>query len=165
MRPGWDEYFLQLAELVSSRSTCDRKHCGAVIVKDNKILATGYNGSIKGLPHCNEIGHLIVNNSCVRTIHSEQNAIAQAARYGTAIEGATIYINAIPCWICFRIISNSGIKRIVAYDAYKYDEKVMEAARASNIELTLVTLSGDNEEPDEQEFNNVSNKSILSPEQ
>src|SRR6185312_9890322 len=100
-RASWDEYFMQIARDVATRATCDRKHVGAVIVRDKCILATGYNGSIRGLPHCDEDGHLMEDGHCVRTIHAEANAIIQAARNGVRIEGATVYVTASPCWGCF----------------------------------------------------------------
>ncbi len=98
LRASWDEYFMNIASEVSTRSTCDRKFVGAVIVRDKSILATGYNGSIRGLPHCDEEGHLMEDGHCVRTVHAEANAIVQAARNGVRIEGATIYVTASPCW-------------------------------------------------------------------
>ena len=107
-RASWDEYFMNIAREVSTRSTCDRKFVGAVIVRDKSILATGYNGSIRGLPHCDEEGHLMEDGHCVRTVHAEANAIVQAARNGVRIEGATIYVTASPCWGCFRLIANAG---------------------------------------------------------
>lgn len=88
-RQSWDEYFIRIAEEVATRSTCNRKHVGAVIVRERSILATGYNGSIRGMPHCDDVGHLMVNDHCIRTVHAEANAIAQAARNGVRIEGAS----------------------------------------------------------------------------
>jgi dCMP deaminase len=112
-RATWDQYFMNIAREVASRATCDRKHVGAVIVRDRCILATGYNGSIRGLEHCNEVGHMMEDAHCVRTIHAEANAIIQAARHGSSIDGATIYVTASPCWICFKMVANAGIERIV----------------------------------------------------
>lgn len=139
MRKDWHEYFMDIAELVSTRSTCDRKKVGAVIVKDKNILATGYNGSIAGLPHCDEIGHDMVSGHCVRTIHAEQNAIVQAAKHGVKIQDAEIYINTYPCWNCFKLIANSGIKKIYYKDAYNIDTRIPEAARKLNIEIIEIT--------------------------
>ena len=102
---------MNIAREVSTRSTCDRKFVGAVIVRDKSILATGYNGSIRGLPHCDEDGHLMEDGHCVRTVHAEANAIVQAARNGVRIEGATIYVTASPCWGCFRLIANGALAR------------------------------------------------------
>lgn len=138
-RAPWDEYFMQIAHVVSSRATCGRRHVGAVIVRDRTILSTGYNGSIRGLPHCDEVGHLMEGDHCVRTVHAEANAIAQAARNGVAIDGSTIYITASPCWSCFKLIANSGIVR-VCYGEFYRDERIFDAARQAAIELCHVPL-------------------------
>ena len=136
-RPTWDAYFLDLARTISTRATCDRKKVGALFVRDRVILSTGYNGSIRGLPHCNEVGHLIENNHCIRTIHAEQNALAQAAWQGTRIDGSILYITTSPCWICFKLIANAGIQRIVYGEQYNLDEKITETAKGC---LDLVFL-------------------------
>ena len=137
-RDSWDDYFLKIAEDVSSRSTCDRKHCGAVIVKNKSILSTGYNGSVSGLPHCDDIGHMMRNDHCVRTVHAEANAIIQAARNGTSIDGATIYINTSPCWECFKLIANAGIKKIVFNNMYRWDNTLADAAEAAGVEIVIL---------------------------
>jgi dCMP deaminase len=134
-RASWDDYFMRIAEVVASRATCDRKHVGAVIVRDRQLLSSGYNGSIRGLPHCDEEGHLIEDNHCVRTVHAEANAIVQAARNGVRIDGATIYVTAVPCWGCFRLIANAGLARVVYGEAYRLDEKVVRCAAALGVEL------------------------------
>ena len=97
-RASWDDYFMNIAREVATRATCDRKHVGAVIARDKSILATGYNGSIRGLAHCDDEGHLMEDGHCVRTVHAEANAIVQAARNGMRIDAATIYVTASPCW-------------------------------------------------------------------
>jgi dCMP deaminase len=107
---------------------------GAVIVREKSILATGYNGSIRGLPHCDEAGHLMEDGHCVRTVHAEANAIVQAARNGSRIDGATIYVTASPCWGCFRLIANAGIARIVFGELYR-DTKIFEVSQQIGIEL------------------------------
>jgi len=107
-RVPWDQYFMNIAQVVASRSTCPRKFVGSVIVRDRTILSTGYNGSIRGMPHCTEVGHMMENDHCVATIHAEANAIIQAAKNGVMIDGATIYVTASPCWSCFKMIANSG---------------------------------------------------------
>jgi dCMP deaminase len=137
-RLSWDEYFMTIAYQVATRATCDRKHVGAVIVRDKTILSTGYNGSIRGLKHCSEVGHLMENGHCVRTVHAEANAIAQAARNGVLIEGASIYVTASPCWICFRLIANSGIRRIAFGEFYR-DEKIFEFS--SKLGMDLIDLT------------------------
>jgi dCMP deaminase len=133
-RVSWDEYFMNIAREVSTRSTCDRKFVGAVIVRDKSILATGYNGSIRGLPHCDEDGHLMEDGHCVRTVHAEANAIVQAARNGVRIEASTIYVTASPCWGCFRLIANGGISRVVFGEFYR-DPKIFDVAQRLAIEL------------------------------
>ena len=133
-RASWDEYFMNIAREVSSRSTCDRKFVGAVIVRDKSILGTGYNGSIRGLPHCDEEGHLMEDGHCVRTVHAEANAIVQAARNGSAIDNASIYVTASPCWGCFRLIANAGIMRIVFGEFYR-DQRIFEVSQRLGIEL------------------------------
>jgi dCMP deaminase len=137
MRASWDAYFMQIARVVASRATCDRKHVGALLVRERIILSTGYNGSIRGMPHCDEVGHLMENGHCVATIHAEANAILQAARNGVRIEGADIYTSASPCWSCFKLIANAGIKRIVYGEFYR-EERSFEVARSLGIELLEV---------------------------
>lgn len=136
-RVSWDEYFMAIARAVAVRATCDRKHVGAVIVRDKCILATGYNGSIRGLPHCDDVGHLMEADHCLRTCHAEQNAIAQAARNGHALLGATLYTTASPCWQCFKIVANAGIVRIVIGEFYR-DDRIFDAARPAKIELVEI---------------------------
>jgi dCMP deaminase len=133
-RASWDEYFMNIARVVASRATCDRKHVGAVLVRDRTILSTGYNGSIRGLPHCSEAGHMMEDGHCVRTVHAEANAIIQAAKNGVAIEGSTVYTTASPCWPCFKLIANSGARRIVFGEFYR-DQRIFEHAQALKIEL------------------------------
>lgn len=122
-RPSWDQYFLNIAQQVAERSTCPRAKVGAVVARDKRILATGYNGAPSGIPHCLEIGCLIhetknpeglVEQNCLRTIHAEINSIVQAARHGVSIEGASIYLTHSPCINCLKVIINAGIK-IVHY--------------------------------------------------
>ena len=129
---------MNIAREVATRSTCDRKFVGAVVVRDRSLLATGYNGSIRGLPHCDEQGHLMEEGHCVRTVHAEANAIVQAARNGVRIEGASIYVTASPCWGCFRLIGNAGITRIVFGEFYR-DNKIFEFSQKLGIELVDLT--------------------------
>ena len=125
-RPGWDEYFMQVAQVVATRSTCLRRNIGAVIVRDKRILATGYNGAPTGLKHCAEVGCLKdrlnvpsgERQELCRALHAEQNAIVQAARYGAVIEGASIYSTTEPCSMCAKMIINAGIRRVVYRDPY-----------------------------------------------
>ena len=125
---------MNIAGEVATRSTCARKHVGAVVVRDKCILTTGYNGSVRGLPHCDDVGHLMEDGHCVRTVHAEANAIVQAARNGVRIDGSGIYVTASPCWSCFRLIANAGIRRIVFGEFYR-DAKVFEMSQALGIEL------------------------------
>ena len=136
-RVGWDPYFMNIAREVSTRSTCDRKHVGAVIVRDKTILSTGYNGSLRGLPHCDEVGHMMENDHCVATVHAEANAIIQAAKNGVRIEGGSIYTTASPCWPCFKLIGNSGLVRILFGEFYR-DQRIFEYAQKMGIELVKI---------------------------
>jgi dCMP deaminase len=134
VRDDWNIYFMRIAKQVATRATCDRKHVGALIVKDKNILATGYNGSISGMPHCDDAGHMMENNHCVATIHAEANAILQAAKHGIAINGADIYVTASPCWNCFQLIANAGIRRVFYGEFYR-DHRIHDVAQQVGIEL------------------------------
>ncbi len=125
---------MEIAKTVSSRGTCDRKFVGVVIARDRRILSTGYNGSVAGMPHCDEVGHLMEDGHCIRTIHGEANAIIQAARNGVMLENSTLYTTASPCWPCFKLISNSGIKKVVYGEFYR-DDRIYDVAKAIGIEL------------------------------
>ena len=125
---------MNIAHEVATRSTCNRKHVGAVIVRDKTILSTGYNGSIRGLQHCNEVGHEMENGHCVRTIHAEANAIVQAARNGININKSEIFVSASPCYHCFKMIANSGIDKIYYGEFYR-DDRIKAHATELNIEL------------------------------
>ena len=135
MRSSWDEYFIGVARMVASRATCDRKHVGTVLVRDRSILSTGYNGSIRGMPHCTDVGHMMEDGHCVRTVHSEANAIAAAAKNGVCIEGAAAYVTAFPCWNCFKLLANSGVKEIYYSDLYRPRPETEEAAETLGISL------------------------------
>lgn len=135
MRPTWDEYFLDIVTVVSSRATCNRGRAGCVIVKDKQILVTGYVGAPSGLPHCDDEGHLIkrvvhidesVTEHCVRGVHSEQNAICQAAKRGISLEGGTIYVGFTPCRVCTMLLISCGIKRVVCKKRYHLAEESEE---------------------------------------
>ncbi len=141
VRPSWDEYFMEIAHTVSKRATCDRGRSGCVVARDRQILVTGYVGSPRGLPHCDDVGHLLkrithedgtVSVHCVRTVHAEQNAICQAARLGIALEGSTMYCRMTPCRTCAMLIINCGIKRVVCERKYHKaieSEQLFEDAR------------------------------------
>jgi dCMP deaminase len=140
-RSSWDQYFMDIAAQVATRATCDRTHVGAVIVRDRTILSTGYNGSIRGMPHCDEVGHMMENGHCVATVHAEANAILQAAKNGVRIEGATLYTTASPCWPCFKLIANSGCVRIVYGEFYR-DPRIFEVAGQLKLELVSLESAG-----------------------
>src|SRR5512140_1852651 len=133
-RASWDEYFMNIAAVVASRSTCPRKFVGAVIVREKTILSTGYNGSIRGMPHCSEVGHMMENDHCVATIHAESNAILPAAKNRVMIGGGTVYVTASPRWNCVRQIANSGLRRIVYGECYR-DQRIFDVAQRLGIEL------------------------------
>ncbi|MBL51147.1 MAG: deaminase [Candidatus Marinimicrobia bacterium] len=133
-RVSWEKYFMNIAIEVATRSTCDRKHVGAVIVREKTILSTGYNGSIKGLAHCDEVGHEMVDGHCVRTTHAEANAIAQAAKNGVEINSSEIFVTASPCYNCFKLIANAGIKTIYYAEFYR-DDRIIDHAKEAGIRL------------------------------
>lgn len=141
-RPSWDSYFMQMAQVVASRSTCLRRQVGAVIVKDKQILSTGYNGSPSGLKHCAEVGCLREQlgipsgerHEICRAVHAEQNAMVQAAKHGVAINGADIYTIVQPCVLCTKLIINAGIKRVVYKRPYP-DELALQMAKEAGLEL------------------------------
>lgn len=142
MRPSWDEYFMSIVELVKSRSTCLRRQVGALIVKDKRILATGYNGAPVGCKHCEEIGCLRdqlnipsgQRHEICRATHAEQNAIAQAAYSGTSIKDGTLYVTAQPCVLCAKLAINAGISKIVFKGDYP-DELAMELLQEAGVRV------------------------------
>ncbi|MFQ5493016.1 MAG: cytidine/deoxycytidylate deaminase family protein [Candidatus Dojkabacteria bacterium] len=152
LRPSWDEYFLDIMSAVSKRGTCDRGYSACVIVKDKRILTTGYAGSPEGLKHCDEIGHEMnevihsdgtKSKHCIRTSHAEQNAIAQAARFGIPIDGSSIYVNMEPCYTCAKILINAGIAKVVCNKRYHQAQRSREVLKGAGVEL--VVLHDDNE--------------------
>ena len=136
-RPSWNEYFMNIAREVSKRSTCERAQVGAVIVRDKRILTTGYNGSPRGLPHCTEVGCLMDNGHCIRTLHAEQNAIIQAALHGVITEGATIYVTHQPCFNCAKTIINAGVSEIV-YDKEYRDDRSLYFLSQAGVKITAL---------------------------
>lgn len=147
MRPSWDEYFLDLTEHVGTRATCDRGRSGCVIVREHRVLATGYVGSPSGLVHCDEAGHLFrqvtgedgtVRTHCVRTVHAEQNAICQAARYGIPLEGATLYCRMEPCRVCAMLLLSVGIRRVVCRRRYHAAADTRAMFQEAGVELVVV---------------------------
>lgn len=147
-RPTWDEYFMDIANLVKTRSTCCRRQVGAVVVKDKRILSTGYNGSPIGCNHCTDIGCLRQElgipsgerHELCRAVHAEQNAISQAARHGISVEGASIYVTHQPCSMCAKVLINAGVKRIIYQGEYP-DKLSLELLREAGIELVIYQSS------------------------
>jgi len=138
IRPDWDEYFMEIAQIVRTRATCIRRQVGAIAVKDKRILTTGYNGAPAGLAHCSEVGCLRAEmnvpsgqrHELCRGLHAEQNTIIQAAVYGTSIKGATFYVTHQPCVVCAKMLINAGIERLVILDDYpdKLSEEMLKQA-------------------------------------
>lgn len=134
-RPSWDEYFMDIAQAVATRATCSRRMVGAVIVKDKRILSTGYNGAPVGLRHCNHDGGAdLIDGHCARSTHAEQNAIVQAARHGIGIQGATMYCTDHPCLTCAKLLINAGVERVVYAQPYP-DELAVELFREAGAAL------------------------------
>jgi len=135
-RPSWDEYFMNIARAVASRSTCSRRSVGALVVKDKRILATGYNGAPAGLRHCDHTGGADMRDGhCARSTHAEQNAIVQAAKYGTPIDGATVYCTDQPCLTCAKLLVNAGARRVVFEGDYP-DDLAVAILKEADVELT-----------------------------
>lgn len=146
MRPSWDDYFLELVDQVATRATCDRGKSGCVVVRDKRIICTGYVGSPSGMPHCDDVGHdfkQVIDDDgtarqhCVRTVHAEQNAIVQAARYGLSLEGTTIYCSMEPCRVCAMLIASSGVGRVVARRRYHAGGDTPEILGSAGVELVI----------------------------
>lgn len=148
-RPGWDKYFMDIARVVAGRSTCTRRQVGAVIVKDRRILATGYNGAPPGLAHCLDVGCLREKigvpsgerHELCRGLHAEQNALIQAAVYGTAIGGSAVYVTCQPCVLCAKLLISAGISRVVFCGDYP-DELARELFLEAGVKLELFRDEG-----------------------
>lgn len=146
-RPSWDEYFINIMEMVGARGTCDRGKSGCVIAKNKRIISTGYVGAPAGCKHCDELGHEMhtvkkedgtESRHCIRTSHAEENAIIQAARSGVSTEGATLYCKMSPCYTCAKMIINSGIVRVVALKDYHASKRSKEIFAESGIQFDLI---------------------------
>lgn len=146
-RPSWDEYFTKISNVVGERATCDRGRSGCVIAKDKRILVTGYVGAPAGVAHCDEAGHEMhtvvqedgtQSKHCIRTTHAEQNAIANAAREGVRVNGATLYCHMTPCYTCAKILINSGIVRVVAAKDYHASKRSKEVFKEAGVELVIL---------------------------
>lgn len=144
IRPSWDEYFMEVARTIAKRATCDRGRSGCVIARDKQLLVTGYVGSPIGLPHCDEVGHLMkkvihdddsISQHCMRTVHAEQNAICQAAKLGVSLDGATVYCKMTPCRTCAMLIINCGISRVVCEKKYHQGAESEQMFKNAGISL------------------------------
>ncbi|NLK00272.1 MAG: dCMP deaminase family protein [Clostridia bacterium] len=148
-RPSWDEYFMQITDMVATRSTCLRRRVGAIFVRENRILATGYNGSPSGLKHCDEVGCIRQQNNIesgrdlhlCRGAHAEANLITQCAKFGISAEGSTLYINASPCSLCMKMMVNVGVKKIVYRELYN-DPLALQIAEEAELEMIKYTDKG-----------------------
>lgn len=147
-RPGWDEYFLEISRAVAKRATCDRGRSGCVIAKDRKMLSTGYVGAPAGLPHCDDVGHLLKtiihengknSQHCVRTSHAEENAIVQAARDGVSLKNSTLYCKMEPCARCAMMIINAGIKKVVCQKRYHAAQQTRDMFKQAGVELVVLS--------------------------
>lgn len=145
MRKSWTSYFMEITEMVATRSTCDRAFVGCTLVnKDNRIVSTGYNGSVAGNPHCDEVGHVLRDGHCIATIHAEMNALLYCAKEGISVKGATAYITHFPCLNCTKALIQAGIAKIVYKHDYRIDDYALELFRKNNIEV--LKFGGENEE-------------------
>lgn len=141
MRPSWDEYFLDIATVVGSRSTCPRRHVGAVLVRSRQILATGYNGSVRGQPHCDTDGCQLAEvngrQSCTRTVHAEVNAVLSAAKHGMITQAATLYCTTAPCLNCFKALAQAGVWTVVYRDPYDVQQEIAVQEIAADLKIQL----------------------------
>lgn len=139
-RMDWDQYFIAQAQIVALRSTCTRLNVGAVIVRENRIIASGYNGSVSDGDHCIDEGCYMIDGHCVRTVHAEANAILQCAKFGVATNGTTLYVTHFPCLQCCKQIIQAGIKQIVFEHDYRNHELAVQLFEEANVQLRQVTL-------------------------
>lgn len=148
IRPTWDEYFMKIADVVGTRATCDRGRSGCVAVRDKQILATGYVGAPRGIKDCDEVGHEMhtvihadgsKTQHCIRGTHAEQNVIAQAARVGVRLDGATLYVHMTPCYACAKMVINAGIVRVVAALDYHAAQRSKEILRDAHVTLEILS--------------------------
>lgn len=143
-RPTWKEYFFQIADATAARSTCDRAHVGTVLVRNNRIIATGYNGSVPKQPHCDDVGHLLVNGHCLRCVHSETSALLSAAKAGISTDGATCYISHFPCFACFKALLCAGISHIHYKTEYLngLSKPIYDAIVACRGQVSITDMNG-----------------------
>lgn len=138
-RQSWHEYFMEIAELVASRSTCDRAHVGCLITNDeHRVVSSGYNGSISGNPHCDDVGHTIRDGHCIATIHAEINALLYCAKEGISVKGCVAYITHFPCLNCTKALIQSGIKKIYYRNDYRIDDYAVELLKRNKIDFQKI---------------------------
>ncbi|WP_308655125.1 deaminase [uncultured Anaerococcus sp.] len=143
-RLSWEEYFMKLAKTVARRGTCDRAYVGCVLVnEENRIVSTGYNGSIKGNPHCDEVGHTMRDGHCIATIHAEMNAILYCAKEGIATKNTICYVTHFPCLNCTKSLIQAGIKKIYYETAYRMDDYAVELLERNNISFEKIEINED----------------------
>lgn len=136
MRKSWDTYFMQITEIVASRSTCDRAFVGCVLVnKDHRIVSTGYNGSVAGNPHCDDVGHTMRDGHCIATIHAEMNALLYCAKEGIPTKDTICYVTHFPCLNCTKALIQAGIREVVYKNAYRVDDYALSLFEKNNITL------------------------------
>lgn len=142
-RIEWDKYFMMQAVMLAARSTCDRRHVGAVLVKDGRLIASGYNGAVSGTPHCDEVGHYLVDGHCLRAVHAEQNALLQLAKNGGTSDGAEIYVTDYPCLHCTKFLLQAGVKKINYLRSYRKEPLAAELLAQKNVESVWINLTLD----------------------
>ncbi|ADG41123.1 MULTISPECIES: deaminase [Leuconostoc] len=140
-RISWDQYFIAQAAILSTRSTCTRLHVGAVIVQNNRIITSGYNGAVSGTPHCTDVGDLIVDGHCIRAVHAEQNALMQAAQMGISVDGAEVYVTDVPCIHCTKLLLQAGISKINFMRDYHNDAFAEALLAEKHVSLQQVPFS------------------------
>lgn len=141
-RITWEKYFMLQAIMLAARSTCTRLHVGAIVVKDGRIIASGYNGSVSGTPHCTEVGDLLVDGHCIRAVHAEQNALMQLAKMGISADGAQVFVTDFPCVHCTKLLLQAGATKINYLRNYRNDDFVTELLDAKNVTIAQVKVDG-----------------------
>jgi dCMP deaminase len=138
MRLSRDVYYMKIAVLVAERATCMKNRVGAVLVKDNRIVSTGYNGSPRGLPHCTDVGCEIVDGHCVRTTHAEQNALIECARHGAPSDKSTMYVTSSPCYSCAKMLINAGVSRVCYFK--EYSSEVVKYLADAGVQMDRIVI-------------------------
>ncbi|CAM4382478.1 deaminase [Weissella hellenica] len=141
-RITWEKYFMLQAIMLAARSTCTRLHVGAVVVKDGRIIASGYNGSVSGTPHCTEVGDLLVDGHCIRAVHAEQNALMQLAKMGISADGSQVFVTDFPCVHCTKLLLQAGVTKINYLRNYRNDDFVTELLDAKKVTIAQVKVDG-----------------------